>query len=83
MGLWQPVDIEFILHKISTISSALINTKLIIENYLNLEIVFYVKNLENKIIYNNIYNVSINIGDFINLPLENISIGQMKKEKYL
>ena len=78
MGIWQPVNIEFIPHKISTITSALINTKLIDENYSNLEIVFYVKNWENKIIYN---NISINIGDFINLPLENINLGPNEERK--
>ena len=78
MGIWQPVNIEFIPHKISTISSVLINTKLIDEKYSNLEIVFYVKNWENKIIYN---NISINIGDFINLPLENINLEPNEERK--
>ena len=78
MGIWQPVDIEFIPDKISTITSAFINTKLIDDNYSNVEIFFYIKNWENNTISN---NISINIGDFINISLDNIILGPNEEKQ--
>ena len=69
MGIWQPVDIEVIPYKISTISSAFINTTLIDENNSNLEIVFYIKNWLTIEVTN---DVLITIGDFVNITLENL-----------
>ena len=69
MGIWQPVDVEIIQYKISTISSAFIITKLIDDKKSKIEIVFHIKNWENKKINN---NITIQIGNFINYTLENI-----------
>ena len=71
MGIWQPVDVEIIPYKISTITSAFIITKLIDDKKSTLTIVFYIKNWENKKIEN---DVNIKIGEFINLDVKNISL---------
>ena len=79
MGIWQPIDIQIIPKNISIISSAFINTKLINDKYSNLEIYFYINNWENKTIYN---NISIQLGDFINFTLHNITL-KSKEEKQI
>ena len=79
MGVWQPVEIEIIRNKISTISQAFINTKLINENSSNLEIIFYLKNWRNEKVSE---NVIIQIEDFINCKLEDLSL-QPKEEKQI
>ena len=71
MGIWQPVDIEIIPHKIPTITSAFVITKLSDDKKSSLTIVFYIKNWENKKIEN---NVNIKIGDFININVKKISL---------
>ena len=70
MGIWQPVDIEIVPYKISTISSAFVNTTLISDNNSNLSIVFYIKNWLNIEVTN---NVLIQIGDFVNVT-KNITL---------
>ena len=67
MGIWQPVDIEVIPQKISTISSAFVITKLIDNHNSNLEIVIYIKNWLNNEVNN---NIEIQLGDFINITLK-------------
>ena len=79
MGIWQPIDIQIIPKNISIISSAFINTKLINDKYSNLEIYFYINNWENKTIYN---NISIQLGDFINFTLHNVTL-KSKEEKQI
>ena len=70
MGIWQPVDIEIIPYKISSISSAFVNTTLISDKNSNLSIVFYIKNWLNTEVTNNIL---IQIGDFVNVT-KNITL---------
>ena len=70
MGIWQPVDIEFIPNKVSTISSAFVITELKDEINSYLKIVFNIKNWENKEINN---TIQIQIGNFINYN-SNISL---------
>ena len=79
MGIWQPIDIQIIPKNISIISSAFINTKIINEKNSNLEIYFYINNWENKTIYN---NISIQLGDFINFTLYNVTL-KSKEEKQI
>ena len=71
MGVWQPVDIELLSHKISTISSAFVITKLIDDSNSKLNIVFHIKNWENKKVDN---NINIKIGDFININIGRITL---------
>ena len=79
MGIWQPIDIQIIPKNISIISSAFINTKLVDDRHSNLEIYFYIKNWENKTIYN---NISIQLGDFINFTLPNITFKSNEEKKF-
>ena len=78
MGVWQPVDIEIIPYKISTISSAFVNTTLIDDKNSNLEIVFYIKNWLTKEVTN---DVIITIGDFVNITLEKINVKSNKEKQ--
>ena len=71
MGVWQPVDIEIIPYKISTISSAFVITTLIDDKNSNLEIVFYIKNWLSVEVTN---DVLITLGDFINIKVEKINL---------
>ena len=71
MGIWQPVDIEIIPYKIATISSSFVSTKLNNDKDSNLDIVLHVKNWENKKVTN---NINIQIGDFINLNIDEITL---------
>ena len=79
MGIWQPVDIEIIPRNTSIISSAFIDTKLTNDQNSYLDIYFYIKNWENRKINN---NISIQLGDFINITLRNISF-ESKEEKQI
>ena len=81
MGIWQPVDIEIIPKNVSIISSAFIETKVVNFRNSNLEIYFCIRNWENKTIYN---NISIYLGDFINIFLYNVTLrANEEKEIYL
>ena len=79
MGIWQPVDIEIIPYKISTISSAFVNTTLISDKNSNLSIVFYIKNWLNTEVTNNIL---IQIGDFVNVT-KNITLKPYEEKQVL
>ena len=79
MGIWQPVDIEIIPYKISSISSAFVNTTLISDKNSNLSIVFYIKNWLNTEVTNNIL---IQIGDFVNVT-KNITLKPNEEKQVL
>ena len=79
MGIWQPVDIEIIPYKISTISSAFVITKLVDDTKSDLSIVMYVKNWEKETVVN---NININIGNFVNCNIDKISL-ESNEEKRL
>ena len=78
MGIWQPVDIEVIPFKISTISSAFVITKLIDDNNSNLEIIINIKNWLNSEVTN---SIEIQIGDFINITLKDQSLKQNEEKQ--
>ena len=78
MGIWQPVDVEIFNKKRLTISSAFINTKIIEENEINLELVLYIKNWEEKKIER---NLSIQLGDFINLKDIKITLESLEEKQ--
>ena len=79
MGIWQPVDVEFIKYKLSTVSSAFVITKLKNDNKSYLTIVMYIKNWENKKVVN---NINITIGDFVDCKLDDIAL-EPNEEKRL
>ena len=78
MGIWLPVDIEIFNKKRLTISSAFINTKIIEEKEINLEIVLYIKNWEEKKVEN---NLSIKLGDFINIKDIKITLDSLEEKQ--
>ena len=80
MGIWQPIDIEIIPYKISSISSAFVITKLIDSTKSDLSIVLYVKNWKNETTVN---NINIKIGDFINCNINNISLESNEEKRLL
>ena len=78
MGIWQPVDVEIFNKKRLTISSAFINTKIIEENEINLELVLYIKNWEEKKIER---NLNVQLGDFINLKDIKITLESLEEKQ--
>ena len=80
MGIWQPVDIEFIPYKIPTISNIFPITKILDENKSNISFILYIKNWENKLIN---VNVLIEVGNFINITLDNVSLEANEKKRII
>ena len=71
MGIWQPVDIEIIPNKISTISSSFVITKLNNDKDSKLDIVLHIKNWESKTVNN---KINIKIGNFIDINVDKITL---------
>ena len=80
MGIWQPVDIEIVPSKIFQISSAFINTTIIDEKNSNIDIFFYIKNWEKEKKSN---NVSIKIGNFIDLSYNNLILDEYEEKQII
>jgi exo-1,4-beta-D-glucosaminidase len=80
MGIWQPVDIEIFNNQQLTVSSAYINTKIIDEQLINLDIILYIKNWETKTINT---ALSLQLGDFIELNNINIVLGALEEKQII
>ena len=69
MGIWQPVDIEIFEKKHLTVSSAFINTVIVEEKTMNLEIVLHIKNLEERRVND---TFSVQLGNFIYCDVKDV-----------
>ena len=80
MGIWQPVDVEIFNKTILTVSSAFVRTEILEDKRINLEIVFHVKNWENKRVEE---KITIQLGDFAYFYLKDIVFESLEEKQII
>ena len=78
IGVWLPVEIEIFKKNKLTVPTVFINTKIIEEKKINIEIVLYIKNWEDKAIEN---NFSVKLGDFIEIKDIKFTLGSLEEKQ--
>ena len=80
MGIWQPVDVEIFNKTILTVSSAFVRTEILEDKRINLEIVFHVKNWENRRVEE---KITIQLGDFAYFYLKDIVFESLEEKQII